>query len=349
MSNHSSREEGGLTARRLRDRYVRRRLGAGMVLVTAILVGVEAGARAQQPGEAAVTPTVASGVTAAGLNLSGLTAGEARAALEDLSYERVTLTYRGRVWRFAPQTLGAHLDVDGAVRSALAAPPGTKASVPVTVDPATLARWTREFAGDFDVKARNAKIVLRHSRPHVRSSRPGQKLYRRWAQISIAGALRTNDHKPVELPVRTVRPRVTDRKVGPAIVVGRSSNRLTLYRPGGPKGMRVWRKFRVATGMSIYPTPLGSFTIETKQLNPWWYPPDSPWAAGASPIPPGPGNPLGTRWMGLSDPLVGIHGTPDSASIGYSASHGCIRMLVSDAEWLYERVREGTPVYILPI
>ena len=41
---------------------------------------------------------------------------------------------------------------------------------------------------------------------------------------------------------------------------------------------------------------------------------------------PGPGNPLGTRWMGLSAAGVGIHGTPDDASIGYSASHGCIRM-----------------------
>jgi lipoprotein-anchoring transpeptidase ErfK/SrfK len=338
-----------MTARRFRDRYVRRRLGAGMVLVTAILVGVEAGARAQQSGEAAVTPTVANGVTAAGVNLSGLTTRQARAALEDRSYERVTLTYRGRSWRFAPQTLGAQLDVDGAVESALAAPPRTEAEVDVAIDRAALARWTSGFARTFDVKARNATIVLRHSRPHVRPSKPGRKLYRRWAQISIAGALRTSDQMPVELPVRTVRPEVTNRKVGPAIVVARSSNRLTLYRPGGPKSMRVWRKFRVATGQAIYPTPLGSFTIATKQLNPWWYPPDSPWAAGASPIPPGPGNPLGTRWMGLSDPLVGIHGTPDSASIGYSASHGCIRMLVSDAEWLYERVREGTPVYILPI
>jgi lipoprotein-anchoring transpeptidase ErfK/SrfK len=320
-----------------------------MVLVTAILVGVEAGARAQQPTEAAVTPTVANGVTAAGVNLSGMSAKEARAVLEDRSYERVTLTYRGQVWRFAPQTLGAHLDVDGAVKSALAAAPGAEAPVDVAVDGAALARWTKAFAGTFDVKARNATIVLRHSRPHVRPSRPGQKLYRRWAQISISGALRTSDHQPVELPVRIVRPRVTNHKVGPAIVIARSSNRLTLYRPGGPKSMRVWRKFRVATGQAIYPTPLGSFTIENKQLNPWWYPPDSPWAAGASPIPPGPGNPLGTRWMGLSDPLVGIHGTPDSASIGYSASHGCIRMLVPDAEWLYERVREGTPVYILPV
>jgi lipoprotein-anchoring transpeptidase ErfK/SrfK len=338
-----------MTARRLRDRHVRRRLGAGMVLVTAILVGIEAGARAQQPGEAAVTPTVATGVTAAGLDLSGLTADEARGALEGFSRRWVLLTYRGRVWRFAPQTLGARMDVGGAVRAALAAPPGTEARVDVSVDRRALARWTRRFAADFDVKARNAKVVLRGSHPRIRSSRPGQRLDRLWAQIAVTGALHANDRRPVELPARIVHPRVTERRVGPAVVVARSSNRLTLYRPGGPKGMRVWRKFRVATGMSIYPTPLGRFTIENKQLNPWWYPPASPWAAGASPIPPGPGNPLGTRWMGLSDPLVGIHGTPDSASIGYSASHGCIRMLVSDAEWLYERVREGTPVYILPI
>ena len=160
-----------MTARRLRDRYVRRRLGAGMVLVTAILVGVEAGARAQQSGEAAVTPTVANGVTAAGVNLSGLTAKEARAALDDRSYERVTLTYRGLVWRFAPQTLGAQLDVEEAVRSALAAAPGTDAPVDVAVDGAALARWTTEFAAHFTVKARNATIILRHTRPRVRPSR----------------------------------------------------------------------------------------------------------------------------------------------------------------------------------
>ena len=70
--------------------------------------------------------------------------------------------------------------------------------------------------------------------------------------------------------------------------------------------------------------------------------------ARAKPIPPGPGNPLGTRWMGLSAPLVGIHGTPDAASIGYSASHGCIRMLIPDATWLFDRVRIGTPVLIVP-
>jgi lipoprotein-anchoring transpeptidase ErfK/SrfK len=51
--------------------------------------------------------------------------------------------------------------------------------------------------------------------------------------------------------------------------------------------------------------------------------------------------------MGLSAPGVGIHGTNNDASIGYSVSHGCIRMHVSDAEWLFNHVDIGTPVFIV--
>jgi lipoprotein-anchoring transpeptidase ErfK/SrfK len=51
--------------------------------------------------------------------------------------------------------------------------------------------------------------------------------------------------------------------------------------------------------------------------------------------------------MGLSAPGVGIHGTPDDASIGYSASHGCIRMHIPDAEWLFNHVPVGTTVFIV--
>ena len=106
--------------------------------------------------------------------------------------------------------------------------------------------------------------------------------------------------------------------------------------------------FRVATGQSSYPTPIGQFEIIVKQRNPWWYPPaGSAWAEGEEPVPPGPGNPLGTRWMGISSPYVGIHGTLDSCSIGYSASHGCVRMLIPEVEWLFERVDVGTPVFIV--
>ena len=97
----------------------------------------------------------------------------------------------------------------------------------------------------------------------------------------------------------------------------------------------------------LMPTPAGRFHIVVKWVNPWWYPPASPWAAGESPVPPGPGNPLGTRWMGLSAPGVGIHGTPQPQSIGYSLSHGCIRMLIPEAEWLFNHVDVGTTVFIV--
>ena len=126
------------------------------------------------------------------------------------------------------------------------------------------------------------------------------------------------------------------------IIIRRGTNKLDLY-----DGMKLRREFGVATGQSLYPTPLGRFEIIVKWRNPWWYPPASDWAKDAKPIPPGPGNPLGTRWMGISSPAVGIHGTPDSASIGYSVSHGCIRMLIPDVEWLFQQVEIGTPVYIV--
>jgi len=111
--------------------------------------------------------------------------------------------------------------------------------------------------------------------------------------------------------------------------------------------MKEYRVFPVATGQSVYPTPLGNFQIVVMWRNPWWYPPNSAWAKGEQPVPPGPNNPLGTRWMGLSAPGVGIHGTNNDASIGYSVSHGCIRMHVHEAEWLFNHVVIGTPVFIV--
>jgi lipoprotein-anchoring transpeptidase ErfK/SrfK len=126
------------------------------------------------------------------------------------------------------------------------------------------------------------------------------------------------------------------------ITIDQSAHLLRLERFGHPTV-----SFPVALGQPAYPTPDGHFTIISKVENPTWVPPpDAPWAQGAVPIPPGPGNPLGTRWMGLSAPGVGIHGTDDPASIGYSVSHGCIRMQIPDAERLFTMVSVGMGVYI---
>jgi lipoprotein-anchoring transpeptidase ErfK/SrfK len=147
---------------------------------------------------------------------------------------------------------------------------------------------------------------------------------------------------PIELVTSPVAPRQTLAKLGPVIVIDRGGNSLKLY-----DAKRLVRTFHVATGQARYPTPAGVFDVVDMQYNPWWRPPPSPWARGLRPIPPGPGNPLGTRWMGLSASGVGIHGTPDDASVGYSRSHGCIRMHIWEAEWLFQHVRLGTPVVIL--
>jgi peptidoglycan hydrolase-like protein with peptidoglycan-binding domain len=102
----------------------------------------------------------------------------------------------------------------------------------------------------------------------------------------------------------------------------------------------------IAIGQSAYPTPTGHYEIIAKIKNPTWVPPNSPWAAGLEPIPPGASNPLGTRWIGTSAPNIGFHATPLDSTVGHAASHGCMRMHRADVERLYDLIRVGTPVDI---
>jgi lipoprotein-anchoring transpeptidase ErfK/SrfK len=184
-------------------------------------------------------------------------------------------------------------------------------------------------------------IVIHRGHPVLFHDHPGHRLRIRPTEVLIRSAIRTGTRTTIIAPLRKLK--APDVKVGPIIVIHRGLNRLVLFH-----GERYVRSFPVATGQPIYPTPLGHFEIVIKELNPWWYPPtQDDWAKGLKPVPPGPGNPLGTRWMGLSSPGVGIHGTSEPWSIGHSESHGCIRMQVPDAEWLYKRVRVGTPVFII--
>ena len=131
------------------------------------------------------------------------------------------------------------------------------------------------------------------------------------------------------------------RNLARLVIVRRDAHRLYFYRHRRPV-----RVFTVATGSLQTPSPHGRYRVIDKYRHPWWYPPHTSWARHLKPIPPGPGNPLGTRWMGISVPGVGIHGTPDGVSLGYSISHGCIRMSIHDAESLFRLVRVGTPVWI---
>jgi lipoprotein-anchoring transpeptidase ErfK/SrfK len=283
------------------------------------------------------------GVTVGGVNVGGLLLHQAYREVEAAAGDPLVLAYRGRTFLISPWKLGTKVLVRQAVNHALVAAPGEAVELPVRIRGSSVRTYVRKLARELDRKAVNARFRLRNHRPWISRERPGRRLDRLRATKEIVRALTHNRRDLITLQAQTIRPRITRRSLStPLIVIHRESRRLRLYR-----GMRLWRTFGIAVGQPSYPTPVGSFEIVVMHRYPWWFPPDSPWANGAAPVPPGPGNPLGTRWMGLSAPGVGIHGTPDPASIGYSASHGCIRMHIPSAEWLFTRVTVGTPVYIV--
>jgi lipoprotein-anchoring transpeptidase ErfK/SrfK len=61
-------------------------------------------------------------------------------------------------------------------------------------------------------------------------------------------------------------------------------------------------------------------------------------------LPPGPNSPVGVVWMALSKEHYGMHGNPEPESIGYSSSHGCVRLTNWDAEEVEHRISEGVEV-----
>ncbi len=122
------------------------------------------------------------------------------------------------------------------------------------------------------------------------------------------------------------------------------------------------RRFPVAVGMPGWETPVGRFEVIEKTANPVWEHP-----ANGRRYPSGPDNPLGSRWIGFYRDCkgrsgfngqehlevkgcvtAGFHGTPNRSSVGQAVSHGCVRLFDENARELFDLVRLGTPVDVLP-
>jgi L,D-transpeptidase ErfK/SrfK len=106
--------------------------------------------------------------------------------------------------------------------------------------------------------------------------------------------------------------------------------------------------YPVAVGQADWPTPIGRFSIVSMEAEPTWDVPlsiqEEMRRAGkpvVKKVPPGPNNPLGRYWMGLSLGSIGLHGTPAPASIYQFATHGCIRMHAEDVEDLFHYLTVG--------
>jgi lipoprotein-anchoring transpeptidase ErfK/SrfK len=282
------------------------------------------------------------GVRVAGVRVGGLTPAEATAAVR-AAFARPLPVVVGRSRLLLEPTRVASAYAATAVARARIAEPGTNVRLVVGVRGAAVRQWVAAIEKRFARTAVDAKLSFRNAKPVVRSEQDGRRVDTKTLTRRVLAALDRNTRLPVRVRMRAVAPKLTSDSFADVIVINREVNRLYLY-----DGEKLERTFSVATGQSIYPTPRGLWHIVVMWKNPWWYPPvNDTWARGLKPVPPGPGNPLGTRWMGLDSPGVGIHGTDDPASIGYSASHGCIRMQVPDAEWLFDHVDVGTTVYIV--
>jgi lipoprotein-anchoring transpeptidase ErfK/SrfK len=288
------------------------------------------------------TNVVPAGVRVAGVRVGGLSPADAVDAVKQAFARPLTVVVDRNRLLLEPSRV-AFAYATTAVARARISTAGTNVPLVVSVHGGALRAWVAALGKRFARPPVDAKLNFRNAKPVITGDRPGRSIDTKVLLARVISALRANSRLPVRVHTHVLAPKVSSDSFAEVIVINRELNRLYLYNE-----TKLRRTFAVATGQAIYPTPRGRWHIVVKWRNPWWYPPvQDDWARGLKPVPPGPGNPLGTRWMGLDAPGVGIHGTDEPSSIGYSASHGCIRMQVPDAEWLFDHVDVGTTVYIV--
>ncbi|HZP89694.1 MAG TPA: L,D-transpeptidase/peptidoglycan binding protein [Actinomycetota bacterium] len=352
-----------------RGKHSRRTLGRGWtvaaVAVASLLVLGGGTAYAAYRYDLASASRILPGVSVAGVDVGNMTRDEAIRAVtaraDTTLASTLTVTAAGRTWTVTPASLGTRADVEGAVDRAFAVADrmsllsrvyhrvadkavATSIDLRYTYDRTRLRTFVDQIVDEVAKPAVDASISLVDDQLVLQHARTGRELKRTAALRRLETALR---HRlaSVTLPVVSVAPSITAATLGKTIVVDLSENMLYLY-----DGLKVIKQYPVATAAPGYVTPVGTWSVVNKVENPTWYnPAPDGWGAGEPlVIPPGPGNPLGTRALYLNAPGIRIHGTYASSSIGTHASHGCIRMYISDSEELYPLVPIGTKVIIKP-
>lgn len=157
---------------------------------------------------------------------------------------------------------------------------------------------------------------------------PGKKFDRAGETIFVANVL----NKPAKLAIGRIE-------------IDKSRQTVKAFDPSGA----LVAFFPATVGSEEKPTPSGSFKVVSADPNPnYRYNPDYKFKGVKSSKPftikPGPNNPVGSFWIGLSAEGYGIHGTPDPSKVSKSESHGCVRLTNWDVGLLGSNVKKGTPV-----
>ena len=323
-----------------------RRLLALLVALSALLLALTVPATGQ-------VQTIKPGISAAGVDLSGLTVEQAATRLDQAYAPRLQgdmiLGAAGIPWKLTMAEAQLKLDSVRTAKRALYAKAGVTAVQPAITHSRTAVRgFVERVAARVRKNPKDAaiKITVRHI--FREKSHNGRALPIDVTRQAIDAQL-DDPAAPRKVHARLtrVKPNVTfanlSRVYNTVVTIDRDNFKLRLF-----KALKFRKGYGIAVGMAGLDTPAGRYAIQNKQVDPAWHVPNSAWAGSlAGQVIPGgaPNNPLRARWLGIANG-VGIHGTAEDWSIGTRASHGCIRMHVSDVIDLYARVPVGSPVLI---
>ena len=301
------------------------------------------------------------GAVVAGVDVGGMTPADAIVAVGEAIQPRLdaelTVRWEGRTWTATARELGAHNDAEEAVAAAIEA--GKEASflqlaqmrilgdtldfdreIAITYPRQGVRGFIRGIAASLDREVRDAQIDYESGWVKIVPQREGRKVVAPTSRRTVLEALKTGATE-VDLVVRTTEPEVTTEAFDQVLLVRIGENKLYLYENG-----EITHSWSVATGLPEYATPTGIFEVtELRYLPTWVNPAPDTWGADMpAEIPPGPGNPLGVRAINWSAPAIRFHGTSATYSLGYNASHGCVRMSNEDVIELYDMIEVGTPI-----
>lgn len=301
------------------------------------------------------------GSSIAGMPVGGMNRDEAleavKTAIGPQLDRAIELTWKKKSWTVTPRELGARSNAASVVDAAFAASGDASflekmamrfldrdlefdRKVAITYPRQGARGFIEGIAKSVDAEAKDAAIDYSSGWVEITPEKVGYSVQIDRAHRALMRALR-NDSDRIALPVKETQPEVRQNEFDQILLVRIGENKLYLYEDGS-----IAREWTVATGQPEYMTPTGLYEVtELRYMPTWVNPAPDTWGANMpASIPPGPGNPLGVRAINWSAPAIRFHGTSAEYSLGYNASHGCVRLANSDVIELYDLVEVGTPI-----
>ncbi len=307
--------------------------------------------------------TFPKGVSVVGVDVSGLSKTEAiekcRTGLAEVANRPLTLKVDEDNYQASPQEIGLKLEyqtmVDEAYREAWSVnvfermarrfinrPKNINVSLMAATEEARVNDFVNRALGSINRPPQDAYVDVTNGTAVIVPSKDGRQADTNQLLADTNDALGTPE-RTVNVNVTRTPAAINDSVFGKLIIINLSAHTLSLYERD-----KLIAQFPVACGSPSFPTPVGHWKVILKEVNPAWRNPGSAWAKSMPPyIPPGPGNPLGTRALTTNASGVLIHGTPSPWSVGRSVSHGCVRMYMKDVEQLFPMVEVDTPIYVI--